>query len=739
MNLATRPDTVPILIVDDRPENLLSLEELLSNQGYELARATSGNDALRLTLKQDFALVLLDVQMPQMDGFETAELMRTNPKTRHIPIIFVTAGMKDLHFHFKGYDSGAVDYLAKPIEPLFLQSKVRIFAELYRQRREIELHKNHLEELVGLRTAELRQSAAELLTSNEQLQHRNSALKSAEERLQEQVAEFIVTHDQLLATEEMLRVQIEEYETAQKLLNASNINLQTIFDLSPLAIVVASFPDGIIRKINSTFSDDFGYSDDLAIGKCGVELGFWQDPAERERFISLVREQHGVSGFATDVRTFQGESRAVLLYSTTMDFKDESCVLTVSLDVTEQKRLEEQIRQTQKMDVIGQLAGGVAHDFNNMLTAILGSAELMEPYVRDSSAAAKMLGNIQKAASRSADLAGQLLSFSRKGQKYSIQTCINTTIHEVISLLERTIDKNITLETRLVAKQACVVGDPTLLQNALLNLGVNARDAMPDGGVITFTTANIELDSSYCRTSAFTILPGSYVEIAVSDNGTGMSDEIVKRVFEPFFTTKGVGKGTGLGLAAVYGTVTDHHGCISIFSEPGTGTVFKIYLPLSGDNKMRETCSEETIYGSEGILLVDDEEVLREVGKSLLESLGYRVYLAEDGQQALETYALEKENISLVILDLLMPKMGGKETLQRLMESYPGISVLILSGFSQEGTVNDLNKLGAKGFLRKPYLCQELSKAVAMAISEPSLKTGDAKECPGQNHVYTAI
>ncbi|MHB8056894.1 MAG: response regulator [Desulfuromonadaceae bacterium] len=720
MNLATRPDTVPILIVDDRPENLLSLEELLSDQGYELAMATSGNDALRLTLKQNFALVLLDVQMPHMDGFETAELMRTNPKTRHIPIIFVTAGMKDLQFQFKGYDSGAVDYLAKPIEPLFLQSKVRIFAELYRQRREIELRKNHLEELVGVRTAELRQSAAELLTSNEQLQRRNSALKSAEERLQEQVAEFIVTHDQLLATEEMLRVQIEDYETAQKLLNASNIHLQTIFDLSPLPIVVASFPDGIIRKINRTCSDLFGYSSDLAIGKNGVELGLWSSNAAREVFFGNLHEQRGVSGFATEIRTFQGENRTVLLYSTLMDFKDEQCVLTVSLDVTEQKRMEEQIRQTQKMDVIGQLAGGVAHDFNNMLTAILGSAELLEPYVRDNSAAAKMLGNIQKAASRSAGLAGQLLSFSRKGQKHRIQTCINATIHEVISLLERTIDKNITLETRLLAKQACVVGDPTLLQNALLNLGVNARDAMPDGGVITFTTANIELDSNYCRSSAFTIVPGSYVEIAVSDNGTGMSEETIKHVFEPFFTTKGVGKGTGLGLAAVYNTITDHHGCISIFSEPGTGTVFKTYLPLSGDNKMRETCSEEVIYGSEGILLVDDEEVLREVGKSLLESLGYRVYLAEDGQQALETYALEKENISLVILDLLMPKMGGKETLQRLMESYPGISVIILSGFIQEGTVHDLNNLGAKGFLRKPYLCQELSKAVAMAISEPS-------------------
>jgi len=716
MNLTAQPDTIPILLVDDRPGNLLSLEELLNHQGYELVKASSGNEALRLTLKQEFALVLLDVQMPQMDGFETAELMRANPKTRHIPIIFVTAGMKDPRFQFRGYDAGAVDYLAKPIEPLFLQSKVRIFAELYRQRHEIELHKNHLEELVGSRTTELHRAAAELKASNELLHDRNRELKTAEELLQGQVAEFIETHDQLLATEEMLRVQIEEYQGAQKLLNESNIRLQTLFDVSPLAIAVSSFTEGIIREINSTFSDLFGYSDDCVIGKSGVELGLWGGGDQREHFLKLMHGQQNISGFGTEIKTYQGEIRTVLLYSSTMDFKGEKCLLIVFLDVTEQKRMEDQIRQTQKMDVIGQLAGGIAHDFNNMLTAILGSAELMARHIKDDSAAMKLLGNIQKAAGRSADLTGQLLAFSRKAEKNAVQTCINATIHEVVSLLERTVDKKITLETRLVAKNACVVGDPTLLQNALLNLGVNARDAMPEGGVVTFTTANVELDSGYCGSSAFTITPGPYIEIAVSDTGSGMTKEIIQHVFEPFFTTKGIGKGTGLGLAAVYGTVTDHHGCINIYSEPGIGTSFKLYLPLSGEKKAEVTCREELIHGSGGVLLVDDEEILRDVGKALLEGLGYQVYLAEDGEQALETYAREKGSISLVILDMLMPRMGGKETLMRLMESYPDIRVLISSGFNQEGTVDELIKIGAKGFLQKPYLCQELCKAVAEAL-----------------------
>jgi two-component system, cell cycle sensor histidine kinase and response regulator CckA len=702
MNLAVKPDIIPILLVDDRPGNLLSLEELLSHQGYELVKASSGNEALRLMLRQEFALVLLDVQMPGMDGFETAGLMRANPKTRRIPIIFVTAGIQDSCFQFRGYDAGAVDYLAKPIEPLFLQSKVSIFAELYRQRRELERHKNHLEELVEQRTTEVQQSAAELKKSNELLQR--------------QVEEFIETRDQLLVTEEMLRVQIEEYQSTQKLLNESNISLQTLFDVSPLAIVVSSFTEGIIREINNTFSEDFGYTNELAIGKSGVELGLWGDDDHRELFLKQLHRQQGISGFGTEIRTCHGESRTVLLYSSIMSFKDEKCLLIVFLDVTEQKRMEGQIRQTQKMDVIGQLAGGIAHDFNNMLTAILGSAELMDRHLKDDSAAMKLLGNIQKAAGRSADLTGQLLAFSRKAEKNAIQTCINATVHEVVSLLERTVDKKITMKTRLVAKNACVVGDPALLQNALLNLGVNARDAMPEGGVITFTTANVELDSGYCGSSVFTITPGSYIEISVSDSGTGMTEEILQHVFEPFFTTKGVGKGTGLGLAAVYGTVTDHQGCINVYSKPGIGTVFKLYLPLSCEKNKTDICSEELIHGSGGVLLVDDEEILRDVGKSLLEGLGYQVYLAEDGVQALELYAREKGSVSLVILDMLMPRMGGKETLLRLMEGYPDIRVLISSGFHQEGTVDELIKLGARGFLQKPYLCQELARTVAAAL-----------------------
>lgn len=240
---------------------------------------------------------------------------------------------------------------------------------------------------------------------------------------------------------------------------------------------------------------------------------------------------------------------------------------------------EAKLRHTQKMDVIGQLAGGVAHDFNNMLTTIIGSAEMMESYVGHDPGAMKMLRRIRNAATRSAELTQQLLAFSRKEQKYSTQVRIGAIISAVIPLLEHAIDNKINIGTRFAAHNDIVIGDETFLRNTLLNLAFNARDAMPGGGTVTFATANVALDVHDCASHVLTVQPGNFLEISVSDTGFGMSQEMVERIFEPFFTTKTVGRGTGLGLSAVYSTVKEHHGSIHVSSEIGRGTVFKVYLP----------------------------------------------------------------------------------------------------------------------------------------------------------------
>jgi nitrogen-specific signal transduction histidine kinase/CheY-like chemotaxis protein len=408
------------------------------------------------------------------------------------------------------------------------------------------------------------------------------------------------------------------------------------------------------------------------------------------------------------------------MYATTSDYKNEKCLLIVFMDVTDQKRTEDELRQSQKMDVVGQLAGGVAHDFNNMLTAIIGSAEMMERYVKDNPAQAKLLATIQEAAGRSADLTGQLLAFSRKGSSMPVQVWINKTIQLVIGLLERTIDKNIHLETRLTAVQDLVIGDQTQLQNALLNLGVNARDAMQNGGIITYSTATVFLDEAYCGSHGSRIQPGQYVEISVSDTGTGIDKDVMDHIFEPFFTTKEIGKGTGLGLAAVYGTVKEHKGSINVYSEPGIGTVFKLYIPLATQQIPAVVSDEQKHQGSGGILLVDDEQLIREMGQILLEEHGYQVFLAEDGEQAIQVYEQEKDHIELVIMDVVMPVMGGKDALKHLLTAYPTVKVLMSSGFHQDESNDSFIQLGARGFIQKPYRTQELFKAVDDVILKSS-------------------
>ncbi|MFZ2949308.1 MAG: response regulator [Desulfuromonadaceae bacterium] len=540
--------------------------------------------------------------------------------------------------------------------------------------------------------------------------------RATQESLQESEEKLQAQNHELKATEEMLRVQLGAYKTSQMQLKESNSALQAIFDVSPLPIVIISYDNGTVREVNRTFCTTFGYGQDRVIGMTGFDLGLWNDFSERNQFIRILGEKQGVSNLPAEIRNGHGDVRSIRMYITTIDFKNELCMLNVLMDVTDQKRIEEELRQIQKMDVLGQLAGGVAHDFNNMLTAIIGSAEMMERYVKDNPAQAKLLKAIQEAAGRSAALTGQLLAFSRKGSTMAEHIWINKAVQSVISLLERTIDRNIRLETRLTATSDLIIGDPAQLQNALLNLGINARDAMPDGGTIIYATDTVFLDAAYCESHKFQLHPGHFVEISVSDTGTGIRKEIIERVFEPFFTTKGIGKGTGLGLSAVYGTVKEHQGSVNVYSEPGVGTVFKLYFPLAAGQNSGVVAKNTLLRGSGGILLVDDEPLIREMGQSLLEEHGYQVFLAADGEQALEVYEREHDHISLVILDVVMPVMGGKEALRRLTATYPDIKVLISSGFRHDETDDSFIALGARGFIQKPYHTEELFKAVDDAM-----------------------
>jgi PAS domain S-box-containing protein len=399
-------------------------------------------------------------------------------------------------------------------------------------------------------------------------------------------------------------------------------------------------------------------------------------------------------------------------------------VLGITRDITERKRaelekteLEAQLRHAHKMEAIGQLAGGVAHDFNNMLAAVMGFADLIKRrFGTAGPELSKYIGRIQDASKNMADLTAKLLAFARKGKLEMTSVPVNDIIVEVIRLLEHTIDKRIRIVQNLRGAPA-IYCDKTQMQNALVNLAVNARDAMPDGGELTFATDAVEFTGETGPFSSFAVTPGRYVSIRVTDTGIGMDEAIKSHIFEPFFTTKEMGKGTGLGLASVYGTVKGHSGYIEVESAVGKGTSFQLYFPLSEEQSLKPAELSQIVSAGKGtVLVVDDEELLRLMSEEMLTQIGYTVHSARDGKEAVEYYLNHFQHIDLVILDLIMPILGGYECFKQMKNINPGIKALVSSGFSMHGEASKCIDEGALGILHKPYNWALLSKFVAEAM-----------------------
>jgi signal transduction histidine kinase len=377
----------------------------------------------------------------------------------------------------------------------------------------------------------------------------------------------------------------------------------------------------------------------------------------------------------------------------------------------DREKLREQLYQTRKMEAIGQLAGGIAHDFNNLLGGIIGGAELLnlEPLSENGR---QMLDLILKAAERAADLTDKLLAFSRKRVHTRTSVDCFKIINETVDLLKHTIDRNINISVESCSNVITITGDASQLQNSLMNIGINAAHAMPDGGVLKFKLDSIILGDDYCTASPFSLKPGLFVDIAISDTGSGMPPDVLSRIFEPFFTTKEQGKGTGLGLSAVYGTVQDHGGAITVYSEVGVGSVFHLYLPTSSNLPQEDFTQKNCPTGTGTILVIDDDELIRCTASALLQSLGYSVILAENGIEGIGKFKEMQSSISLVILDMIMPEMGGKEAFVKLREINPGIPVVIASGFSKPEEMQALKEQGVFSFLPKPFKKTELAEIV---------------------------
>jgi signal transduction histidine kinase len=392
-------------------------------------------------------------------------------------------------------------------------------------------------------------------------------------------------------------------------------------------------------------------------------------------------------------------------------------------DIGEHRRLEQHVRQMQKMEAIGTLAGGVAHDFNNLLTGILGYANELKLNSDPGDEVHGAASVIENAATRAAELTRQLLGFARKGKIKDVPVDVHRLIQEVVSVLSHTLDRRISTSQQLRAQPSYVLGDPPQLQQVLLNLGVNARDAMPAGGELVFETCAAELDEEYCQ-DHLGASPGRYLMISVTDTGTGIPSHIVDRIFEPYFTTKEEGKGTGMGLAMVYGIVKNHGGSVRVYSENGRGTTFKVYLPVATAPPpvILEGRHETPVPGKGRILIVEDEDVIQRMATRMLEHLGYDVVTASDGQEGVEYYEQHGSEIDIVIIDMIMPRMNGRECFRRLREMNPEVKAILSTGYGLDSAVRELLGDGMIGYVQKPYVVGQLSEAVAKALADTSLE-----------------
>jgi len=513
---------------------------------------------------------------------------------------------------------------------------------------------------------------------------------------------------------------ITERHRAEEAIAASEERYRTAFEQAAVGMVELGL-DGRYLRVNRAFAELVGRTKEDVIGRHYSELTH-RDDHERddETFLRVI---HGEASVRRQKRYRRPDGGVVTVDLTAALVRDPQgtpqYALTVVQDVTAEKRLEEQLRQAHKMDAVGQLAGGVAHDFNNILTAIIGFADLLRRTEDIPAEVKDDAGSILATAERGADLARNLLTLSRAAPPREEGVDLHDVIAEVRDIATRTFDRRITIRIDRGSFVPAVTGDKSLLLNAILNLALNARDAMPDGGVLTIRTRDVTLTQDDCERLANLVTPGPYVAVSVIDTGKGMSPQVRERIFEPFFTTKPAGKGTGIGLAMVYGTVRSHGGAIEVHSTEGHRTEFDVYLPSRAASVAQQASMNAEIQrGSGRILLADDEAMVRDVAARMLRRLGYEVDVAIDGVEAVSRVTANGLSYDLIILDGNMPRMTGQEAALLIRQAAPSTPVLLATGYLEPDQADRLGDYGFSAAITKPYNLAELSRAIARQLRE---------------------
>jgi PAS domain S-box-containing protein len=707
-----------VLVVEDCPTQAHQLQGILASEHLEVDSAPDAECGLALFENKAFDLVITDIGLPGMSGIDLCARIKNHPNKGNVPVVLLTS-LSDPMNIIRGLECGADNFVRKPCEAGHLLARVHGFLDKKASRKNGKRHAGVEVEFQG-KTLTINSDREQILDvliatfedivrTNQDLQTSQAELASAKRKVDEYARKLEgrvrTTEDKrnraeqaLLERERCYRGLVEFSPDAMLISRANKI----VFANKPcLKLFGASIPEQVLGKSIL----DFIHPDyhDLVADRVRLLESGRPVPLSEEKIIRI-------DGTLVDVEISAAPFR-------------EDGVPTVQIvcrDISDRKTLEAQFQQAQKMEAVGKLAGGIAHDFNNLLTIILGLSEFLVMQLPDEDPMRGSILEIQKAGERAAHLTRQLLAFSRKAVVEPKVLDLNALVENTEKMLQRLIGEDVHLAVTLEPALSGVKADAGQIEQVIMNLAVNARDAMPRGGKLTITTSNVELDHDYAMLHP-RVLPGSYVLLAVRDTGCGMSHQTKAHIFEPFFTTKGPGKGTGLGLATVYGIVTQSGGHLEVDTELGQGTSFNIYLPAV---QIRQPSSDSchgiklAPHGTETVLLVEDEDAVRSVTKLALQALEYTVLEAETGAEAIRICERHKEPIHLLITDVVMPQMGGQQVATHVAACRPGIKVLFLSGYTDDAIVRHGILRSEVAFLQKPFTQIALGRKVREVLDQ---------------------
>lgn len=506
----------------------------------------------------------------------------------------------------------------------------------------------------------------------------------------------------------------DKHQSGEGFMNVASSILEN--DVVGIAVLDA---EGVYRVFNRGAEMLTGYSREDVLGYAPPDNLF--SPDDQRLIGEALKSQGRVENMELIIRRKDGDEKHVIMSmsSRTVGGEDKRVCVQFLLDNTEKKHMQKLLLHSQKMEIVGEMAGGIAHDFNNLLEGILGYTTFMMDLIEEHHELRSYLEIIERSAKKASDLTERLLTFSKDAGKRASPVDCNVLLQEVVKLLERMIDRRIVIEMDLDKNVKTVRGAAGKLEQAFLNVCLNARDAMPSGGKLQISSENIVINDTYPRLS-WNMKRGEYVRISVSDTGSGMDSEIRSKMFEPFFTTKNRGEGTGLGLNIVYGIVHNHEGFINVYSEAGRGTVFNMYLPAHeakvGEEMAREAKGEIPGGDNEMILFIDDEPIVRELGRNLLEKLGYRAITAGSAEDGLHIFKKRGDDIDLVVIDVIMPGASGQEAMKKMRERKPGVLVVLSSGYSKNFLSEEITEDARVSFIQKPYSMEELAREIRKCL-----------------------